>query len=379
MFVSGIGSGWGATKGGVTGLAAGLMLSCVASAAVAGTPALGWQEIPNTRIRPLCPLPNADPGEFGVCESVTGAWSGGAFDSQRNRLYILGGGHADYAGNEVYVLDVNLLTLSRLNEPSYPVRDGCVDGNNSSYADGRPVARHTYSNVEFFPAANQLLLYGGSRWKCGYFGDDTWVFEPTTDTWTRKSPSVYPGGDFNLSMARDPQTNLVYARDTNALFSYDRLTSNWTQRSQEFSITSYKNGVLDPVARRYYWYDVSSTLLHWYDISNPTTVGLADHSRTTSGCTFLSNDRAGWQYDPVLDRLVAWSNGDSVEVLNGLTGVCETRTFTGGPTAVETGTFGRFRYSSQSNLYVVCNGIDDNCYTLRLTSVDSIFADGFEP
>ena len=80
----------------------------------AGSPALGWQEIPNTRIRPLCPLPDADPGEFGTCQAVTGAWSGGAFDSLRNRLYILGGGHADYAGNEVYVLDVTLLQLSRM-------------------------------------------------------------------------------------------------------------------------------------------------------------------------------------------------------------------------------------------------------------------------
>ena len=344
----------------------------------AGSPALGWQEIPNTRIRPLCPLPDADPGEFGTCQAVTGAWSGGAFDSLRNRLYILGGGHADYAGNEVYVLDLNLLQLSRLNEPSYPVRDGCADGSDSSYADGRPVARHTYSNLEFFPASNRLLMFGGSRWKCGYFGDDTWLFNPVNDSWTRQSPSASPGGDFNLSFARDPVTNKVYARDTHSLFSYEPTTANWTERSQEFSITSYKNGVIDPVRRRYYWYDVSSTALHWYDISNPTAVGLVDHSRTTSGCTFLSTDRAGWQYDPVLDRLVAWSTGDSVEILNGETGVCETRTFAGGPTAVETGTFGRFRYSSLSNLYVVCNSIDDNCHTLRLTSVDLIFANGFE-
>ena len=128
MFFARTGLGWGMTPRGVARLAAGMILACVASTAIAGSPALGWQEIPNTRIRPLCPLPNADPGEFGVCQSVTGAWSGGAFDSQRNRLYILGGGHADYAGNEVYMLDVNLLQLSRLNEPSFPVRDGCVDG-----------------------------------------------------------------------------------------------------------------------------------------------------------------------------------------------------------------------------------------------------------
>ena len=344
----------------------------------AGVPPLGWEEISNTRIRPLCPMPDADAGEFGVCQSVTGAWSGGAFDSQRNRLYILGGGHADYAGNEVYVLDVNTLQLTRLNEPSFPVRDGCTQGYGSMYADGRPVARHTYSNIAFFPVANRLLLFGGSRWKCGNFGNDTWLFDPASDTWTRQSTTVSPGGDFNLSMARDAQSNLVYARDTNALFSYDPTTSNWTKRSEDFSITSYKNGVIDPLRRRYYWYDVSSTNLHWYDVSNPLAVGLTFSTMATAGCTFMSNDRAGWQYDPVLDRLVAWSNGDSVQLLNVETGACETRTFAGGPDAVATGTFGRFRYSSLSNLYVVCNGIDDNCYRLRLTRIDAIFSNGFE-
>jgi hypothetical protein len=360
------------------GLAVSLMALQPSANAVGTFPALGWHEIPNTRIRPLCPLPSADPGEFGVCQNVTGAWSGGAFDSLRNKLYIFGGGHADYAGNEIYVLDVSALQLTRLNQPSFPVRDGCVAGTNASYADGRPVARHSYSNLEFFPASNRLLMFGGSRWKCGFFDRDTWLFDPANDQWTRQSTSAAPGGDFNLSFARDPLTNLVYARDTNALFSYDPATSNWTQRSEEFSITSYKNGVIDPVRRRYYWYDISSSLLHWYDISNPLATGLPDHSLATTGCTFLSNDRAGWQFDPVLNRLVAWTNGDSVYVLNGLTGQCETRTFPGGPVAVETGTFGRFRYSSIDNLYVVCNSIDENCRALRLTASDLLFGNGFE-
>jgi hypothetical protein len=356
-----------------------VLLTLPTLAAAIGVPqGLGWHEIANSRIRPLCPFPNADPGLFGVCQNVTGAWSGGAFDVQRNKLYIFGGGHADYAGNEVYVLDVNTLQLSRLNQPSSPVRDGCVDGTNAAYADGRPVARHTYSNLEFFPAGNRLLMFGGSRWKCGFFDRDTWLFDPANDSWTKQTTTVAPGGDFNLSFARDPQTNLVYARDTNALFSFDPATSNWTQRSAEFAITSYKNAVIDPLRRRYYWYDVSSSLLHWYDISNSLATGLVDHSRSTSGCTFLSNDRAGWQYDPVLDRLVAWSNGDRVEVLDGLTGQCEARTFLGGPTAMENGTFGRFRYSPIDNLYVVCNAIDDNCYALRLTSNGLLFTNGFE-
>ena len=64
-------------------------------------------------------------------------------------------------------------------------------------------------------------MFGGSRWKCGYFYRDTWLFDPANDSWTRQITSDAPAGDFNLSFARDPLTNLVYARDTHHLYSYN--------------------------------------------------------------------------------------------------------------------------------------------------------------
>jgi len=39
-------------------------------------------------------------------------------DTKSNRLIIWGGGHGDYFGNEVYGLDLNNMTMSRLTEPS---------------------------------------------------------------------------------------------------------------------------------------------------------------------------------------------------------------------------------------------------------------------
>ena len=65
---------------------------------------LGWHELPNTQIRPLCPSDALYPGISGntCCDSVIIAWGGAAFDVVGNRLLITGGGHGDYAGNEVY-------------------------------------------------------------------------------------------------------------------------------------------------------------------------------------------------------------------------------------------------------------------------------------
>ncbi|MDZ4812568.1 MAG: kelch repeat-containing protein [Pseudomonadota bacterium] len=338
---------------------------------------LGWHELANTRIRPLCP--SILTFEYGSCSAVTNAWGGAVLDAVRNRLYILGGGHADYAGNEVYMLDLDSVQMSRVNEPSFPVRDGCLAGNQSMYADGRPVSRHTYSNIEYLPAIDRILLFGGSRWQCGYFGDDTWLFDPGGDTWTRQITSAQPTGTFNMGLTRDPQTQRVYGRSENLLYSFDASLGTWTQRSEEFSAGSYKNAVLDPVRRHYYWYVQGETTLRWYDISNASANNLQSQSRATSGCAaFMADGDAGWQYDPVLDRLVAWTNGDNVYLLNPDTGACETRTFSNGPTAVEAGTFGRFRYIPSMNKYIVCNSIDANCHALVLGPANVFFSHGFE-
>ncbi|HZE80756.1 MAG TPA: Ig-like domain-containing protein, partial [Candidatus Polarisedimenticolia bacterium] len=72
---------------------------------------LGWYQIPNTQMINVCPS--------GLnCANVIVPWSGGIADTSRNRLIVWGGGHSDYSGNEVYALDLNALTINRLNNPS---------------------------------------------------------------------------------------------------------------------------------------------------------------------------------------------------------------------------------------------------------------------
>src|SRR6267142_6178478 len=84
-----------------------------------------------------------NPNSSGSVYSVMMAWSGGIYDSDRDQFIIWGGGHTDYAGNEVYAFGpvTGLLPQwRRLTDPSAPAAD------NTPYApDGRPVSRHTYN------------------------------------------------------------------------------------------------------------------------------------------------------------------------------------------------------------------------------------------
>jgi hypothetical protein len=350
-------------------------------AQAAGLPSgLGWHELPNTRLRPLCPSDAAYPLLHGGsgCDGVT-AYSGGIFDPLANRLLIAGGGHNDWGGNEVYALDLNTATLSRLNVPSYPVRDGCVSGNNGTNADGKPVARHTYNHLAFLPevgASGTLFLYGGSWWQCGGLGQDTWTFDLAGLTWTARPSAATPRGSFAVSVARDPVSHLLYARDEYNLWSYNPDVHAWSKRSDDndLAVESYKGGIVQPNLRRYYFYVRGERILHSYSIV-ATTGLLTRQDAAAPTCAFMDNDAVGWSYDSALDRIVVWHGTDTITLLDAATATCTTQTVTGGPAALPW-IYGRFSYSPMSNVHVSCNDIDDNCYILRLD--DTVFKDGFD-
>ncbi len=50
--------------------------------------------------------------------AILRAWNSAAFDSLRYKMYFMGGGHADYGGNEVYEFDLNMGKWSRLTDSS---------------------------------------------------------------------------------------------------------------------------------------------------------------------------------------------------------------------------------------------------------------------
>src|SRR5882724_309805 len=91
-----------------------LFIPGLTQAQTGGIPStLGWYEIPNTKLRSVCP-PNGFGGSGYAfadnCWTVLEAWNSAAMDTARNRLIIWGGGHSDYSGNEIYALDLNTLS-----------------------------------------------------------------------------------------------------------------------------------------------------------------------------------------------------------------------------------------------------------------------------
>lgn len=98
---------------------------------------------------------------------LIGAWSSFAWDSKRGNLILFGGGHANYAGNEVYTWHASTQLWELASMPSKMVNNGDglfvpVDG-----AMNAPTSVHTYDNNEYLPVADRLLVLGGAAFNTG--------------------------------------------------------------------------------------------------------------------------------------------------------------------------------------------------------------------
>jgi len=112
-------------------------LVCASSLSMAGpldsAPAGRWYQFPSSRLDAVAPSPLPP----GYIAAVMVAWSGGVFDTDRDRLVVWGGGHSDYGGNEVYAfgpLSSDTPRWERLTDPSNPPANNVVRA-----GDGRPV------------------------------------------------------------------------------------------------------------------------------------------------------------------------------------------------------------------------------------------------
>ncbi len=109
---------------------------------------------------------------FGEPRKIITAWGSMAWDANRRQLIIWGGGHANYAGNDVYRFDAATLRWQRASLPSAVAprfgdrRFFAVDG-----ALNAPISSHTYDNQEFLPRAGSLhhLRRGELQRRAGRF------------------------------------------------------------------------------------------------------------------------------------------------------------------------------------------------------------------
>jgi hypothetical protein len=338
----------------------------------------GWYSVPNSELENVCPAPTPTYDFRGNCRYVIAAWNGGIADTKTNRLIVWGGGHADYAGNELYAFDLNSLRIERLDDPSPVNSTGkCVE----TLSDGKPNSRHTYAALAFIAHANRMFSFGGSLNQCGFLGNATWTLDLKTLQWKEMkpeggAPAAAPGAIADY----DPNSQTVFLHDTADLWQYDFEKNRYKKAGGNQAINYHMNGVIDPKHRIFLAIGAAGSAgggLKVISIAPGSNYAMRDWTSSASSTCgpLLSASYPGLAYDSALERIVGWPNfGDTVYVFDPDTKSCTTSTFSGGPPDsshqgpphTSNGTFGRFRYFPDKDVFVLINQANSNVFILRL-------------
>jgi len=364
------------------------------NATIQAMPVNSWLVVPNSKLNDQNDV-EAQESDFpgiwhGNNRNANGVFpfSGGAFDSKRDRLLLWGGGHHDYYGNEIYAFNLKDFTWHRLTDPSPPTdRTRCVD----ILADGNPNCRHTYYNLDYIPEVDCMFSSPAGSTSCGSGGLDrhTWLFDFKAEEAKKGTGWINKGKKDNgkplvgwspTASAYDPTSGLVYSVSIGGLSSYDVKKNFWRQLN---GTKINKNGgpsdrgmVIDP--KRNKIVVVGGGELVVYDLDNEggkiyqqqvwmTANTPGNEFQSTSAPDGRGRYRPGVNYDPIADRIVVW-HGSAVQALN-----MDTKKWEAFAVAPQkpfaSGTYGRFRYSPTQNAYVVVNAGNKEVLIYKLTDM----------
>lgn len=107
-------------------------------------------------LRPLHRTSNPAPSK------IISSWSSFTWDTRRGKLFLYGGGHANYRGNDVYMWNGSTRLWERAALPSEMIQDAmgnwvAVDGH-----DKAPASAHTYDNTMYFSVLDRIVVLGGA-------------------------------------------------------------------------------------------------------------------------------------------------------------------------------------------------------------------------
>jgi hypothetical protein len=338
-----------------------LFLSCAfaANQTIVNLPVNSWYQCANTHLNSVAPA--------GWGANVMVAWSGGAFDTKRNWLYIFGGGHNDYDGNELYAFQVDSLNWRRLTDPT---PKGSINYCSAQNADGTPNSRHTYNGLAYIAHADRFFVDGGCPacpgGGCGLKG--AFTFDPAGKVWSLRNPSgTPPPTDCENACVYDAVTKKVFWADGSSsgpgLYSFDYDGNAWAKLNSTVDQWG-RTGTID--TKRKLLIYVGRGNVYVYDIGNSNYT--MQSWSTSGGSSLVAPQSPGIAYDPVSDRIVGFCGG-SVYALNPDTKVWTAYSASGAPSATASGgVYGRWRYVPDCNAFVFVNAIDQNVYFYKLTT-----------
>jgi len=350
-----------------------------------------WFEVPNSAVRKVIYQYPAGTYFGNTSDMRFLTESGGSYDTLRDRMIVWGGGHGDYAGNEIYTFDISTLSWSRVNDPSPRFDTAGVIESTGYYPDAngnpdpqQPRSRHSYWYQLYVPSIDRYCSIGNVfSFPNAKASRNVDCFDFVMKRWERKQDAMTTGG---LATALyDPITRHVWihgqhwSSTSGFLAEWDPVSDTSTKRSNAPSgVKERTSPALDTRRRQIAILGLNE--LRVFDLNQSGM--LVPQLKTLQGNTaILSMERGGFAYDPVNDRYVAWSGNiggqpRDIYVITPDTWV-STKVTLGGATAPKApvnfsdggsnGVYGRFAYIPSKKAFILINNrLDDNVFFFKL-------------
>jgi hypothetical protein len=321
-------------------------------------------------------------------------WGGACYDTTRKDLLVAGGGHTNYAGNEIYAFSVdsssgNFLTWRRKITASTRTDGTAIE----EYSDATPSSSHTYCGLLYLPVQDVMVRLPGvyTFGSTGTFTIRTYHFAASTETptstgagkWTRKddAPTISPGGapGPRADAVYSASTGFVFAQHLNGLARYDPSAGTWTgvttaEGPQGLTHTADALALTSPEK----FVRVGDGHTYIRQITTPYSYVDSESGATTSGNTAIEGVGVlpGCLWDTNGSQIVCWAgtltggtDNRDYYTLNVATKVWTRHAGTGdtpdNPTS--NGMYGRFFYVGDG-LCGVVNTTTSNVYFLRVSA-----------
>lgn len=294
-------------------------------------------------------------------------------DSRDSTLYMpAGGGHADYAGNEVQSIKLSdgaPVWVER--RASTPVSQ--ITLNTTHYSDGRPTSRHSYYGVTVNEVRNRVMLFCGALWGDGRSTRATDGFNMAANDWdsAQTYPNV-PGAMTNLYAAaiiEHKGTGDVYGFANFGVYRWSNQSNAWSTVASNTPVAGYEAAsALDTRRNRVLILGGLNGDRHLFNLSTNQM-----QSATLSGPNAgnVGGNGNGMVYEPWLDAFIVRKRaaGSVVYKIDAATLAVTTLTTAGGsslPSSIND-VYRRFLFAPQLGGIVFCPDYNDDVWFLRTT------------
>jgi hypothetical protein len=324
-------------------------------------------------------LCNTDPRPFYCAVqgplAIMSTWGGAAFDTKRNMLLVTGGGHNDYAGNEVYHFRLDTLKWERATDPS-PMRS---TGNGQfEIADGSeaPISFHSYDGLVYVPTIDRMFALPQASYQSGNTYDNyAYFYDPGAKKWTRSGAK--PGFRIGPDAGCDywPKGDEVICSSPNGIGVFNLAAKTWKQLggdNQDFGRTA----IVDPVRNIFVQVWGKQRPFAVYDLSSPSPRRNA--APITGNAEFGGYGAAGLAYHTPTGRYVVWPGGREVwAVQPGPVQWTSTKyTADDGPSYRSIiGIYGKWQYVPSLDVFIGARWWDEPVYLYKLPKPGEVAGD----